>query len=114
TLAPNQIVLKTSAIRLNYSRRRKFPPGAPTSKTRLAERVRNAPRPALRLFGGDSLLLAHLRAAEPCLRRSDARAELDLDADIVHRHLGAGDRAEQHELVEIAAMADAEQLAGHL
>src|SRR5262249_18842943 len=76
--------------------------------------VRNAPRPALRLFNGDSLLLAHLRPAEPCLRRSDARAKLDLDADVVHRHLGAKDRAEQHKLVQIAEMADAEQLAGHL
>ncbi len=51
-------------------------------------------------------------AAPIALRRADAAARFDLDADIEHGHLRAGDRAEQHELVQIAQMADAEQLAG--
>ena len=48
------------------------------------------------------------------LRRRDAAAELDRDADIGHRQFRAGDRAEQHQFVEIAKMADAEHLAGEL
>ena len=38
----------------------------------------------------------------------------DLDADIAHGHLGTGNGAEQHQLVEIAEMTDTEELAGHL
>ena len=52
-------------------------------------------------------------AAPVLLRRRDAAARGHLDADIAHRHLGAGDAAEQHQLVQVAQVADAEELAGH-
>jgi len=47
------------------------------------------------------------------LRGGDAAAGFDLDAHIQHRHFGARNRPEQHQLVEIAEVADTEQLAGH-
>src|SRR5262249_51394291 len=53
-----------------------IPAGRPDLKTRLAEPARNASRPALRLFGGDLLLLARQRRpAELRLRRRHARAK---------------------------------------
>ena len=46
------------------------------------------------------------------LGRGDAGAGLDLDAVVEHRHFRARDGAEQHQLVEVAQMADTEHLAG--
>ena len=44
-------------------------------------------------------------------RRPDARARLDFGAGIAQRHLGTGQSLKDHDLVEPAEMADAEQLA---
>src|SRR4051794_18548262 len=49
--------------------------------------------------------------AEMGLGGGDAAAELDRNSDIAHGHLGAGKRAQDHELVQIAEMTDAEHLA---
>ena len=61
-----------------------------------------------RMRGIDDLLACDLpfwnlvvRAPVP-LRRGYAAARLDLDANIGHCHLGPGDRAEQHEFVEVS------------
>src|SRR3954465_11949219 len=66
------------------------------------------------LFGGDLLRPRLLGPPEMRLGGADAAAKLNLDADVAHRHLRAGDRAKQHQLVQIAEMADAEQLARDL
>src|SRR5271166_3701478 len=60
------------------------------------------------------LFLGHYGRAEMRLRGGDAAAEFEVDADVGHRHLRSRDRADNHEVVEIAEMADAEHLAGHL
>src|SRR5271155_5591391 len=49
--------------------------------------------------------------APVALRRRHAAPGLDLDSNIEHGHFRAGDAAQEHELVQIAQMADAEQLA---
>src|SRR3990170_2786237 len=66
------------------------------------------------LFGGDLRFTALRIPTELRLGRRHSRPELDLDADVAHGHLGAGDGAKQHQLVQIAQMTDAEQLARHL
>ena len=73
-----------------------------------------SPRARESLFGCDLLDLRLHAVAEMRLRRRDATSELDLDAGIAHRHLCTGDRAEQHQLVQIAEMADTKQLARDL
>ena len=47
------------------------------------------------------------------LRGGDAAARRDLDPDVAHRHLGAGDAAQEHALVEVAQVADPEEPARH-
>src|SRR6266480_7241906 len=47
-------------------------------------------------------------------RGGDTAARGDFDADVEHRHLGTGEGAHQHQLVEIPEMSDTEHLAGHL
>jgi hypothetical protein len=43
-------------------------------------------------------------------RRGDARARRDLNPDVAQSHFSAGEGAQQHQLVQVAQMADAEQL----
>ena len=49
-----------------------------------------------------------------CLGGGDTAAELNVDADIAHRHFRPGKSAKNHEVVEIAEMADPEHLARDL
>jgi len=60
------------------------------------------------------LFLRHDGRAEMLLGGGNAAAELNVDADIAHRHFSSGNRAENHEVVEIAEMADPENLARDL
>src|ERR1700730_201173 len=60
------------------------------------------------------LFLGHYSRAEIFLGGGDAAAELNIDADIAHRHFRPGKSAENHEVVEIAEMADPEHLARDL
>src|SRR5262249_25343698 len=60
------------------------------------------------------LFLGHDGWGEMRLRRRDAAAELDLYANVAHRHLRPGNCAENHEVVEVAEMADAENFSGDL
>src|SRR5512145_3078036 len=54
------------------------------------------------------------RIAVPRLGGGHAPPELYGDSGVAHRHLRAGQRAEQHQLVDLAQMADPEGLAGEL
>jgi tRNA(Leu) C34 or U34 (ribose-2'-O)-methylase TrmL len=54
------------------------------------------------------LLLRHDSCPEVCLGRGHAASELDVDADIAHCHLRAGQRAKHHEVIEIAEVPDSE------
>ena len=56
------------------------------------------------------LFLGHDGRTEICLGGGDTAAELNVDADIAHRHFGPGKCAKNHEVVEIAEMADPEYL----
>ena len=88
-----------------------------------ADASRLVPREAHRAATAGAALLSALRcgcglrcaSAAPILGgRANTAARHDLrHADIAHRHLGARDRAEQHQLVQIAEVADSEELAGH-
>ena len=65
------------------------------------------------LRAGHYVLSRHgLRPA--LLGRTNAAARDDAASRVAKRHLNAGQRAEQHQLVEIAHVADAEQLPRHL
>src|SRR5208337_1695903 len=62
-------------------------------------------------FPRGALLKGGRMAAPVALRGRDAAARLDLDADVEHRQFGACDRPQEHELVEVPQVTDAEQLA---
>ena len=59
-------------------------------------------------------LLGHDSCPEVCLGRGHAASELDVDADIAHCHLRACQRAQHHEVIEVAEMPDPEDLAFEL
>src|SRR5580700_6208831 len=66
------------------------------------------------LFLTDFLFRNRIVRAPVVGRGGDPAARGDFDADVEHRHLGAGEGAHQHQLIEIPQMSDAEHLAGHL
>src|ERR1700691_1843402 len=76
---------------------------------------------ALNRSGGmrrvELLFLAHLLLRNRIVRApvsgggADTAARRDLDAHIEPRHFRAGDRAHQHQLIEVPEMADAKYLA---
>src|SRR6185437_4877106 len=54
-----------------------------------------------------AVLLADAPLASPVVRcRGHAAAGCDRDADVEHRHLGSGERAHQHQLVQVAQVSD--------
>jgi hypothetical protein len=62
-----------------------------------------------------AVLLAGAPLPSPEVRcRGNAAAGRDRDADVEHRHFSSGERAHQHQLVQVAQMSDAEHTAGHL
>ena len=64
---------------------------------------------------GEELALRQRRRGAPpiLLRRRDSSPGVDLHADVTHRQLGSSDAPEEHQLVEITQMPDAEEPTGH-
>ena len=60
------------------------------------------------------LLFCHNCFPEVRLGRRNAASQSHVDPDIAHRHLGACESAQHHQIIEIAQMPEAEQFASNL
>src|SRR6185312_5803167 len=94
--------------------------GAQSGSEIAADRARavdaDSHRPLPRLwFSGDfPELVLRRRAADVLLGGGDAGARLHRNADVAHRHLATGQCLQDHDLIDVAEMADAEDAAGDL